>query len=77
MTLTRQSKNAAWTTQPHYQYVFVEKRSPNGQAIYRLRPVDLDSIPEGMASKEASDLKAFQRYYKMIPLVNKMIPLVK
>ena len=69
LTLTRQSKNAAWTTKPHYQYVFVEKRSPNGQAIYRLRPVDLDSIPEGMAPKEASDLKAFQRYYKMIPLV--------
>ena len=61
LTLTRQSKNAAWTTKPHYQYIFVEKRSPNGQAIYRL--------PEGMASKEASDLKAFQRYYKMIPLV--------
>ena len=69
LTLTRQSKNAAWTTKPHYQYIFVEKRSPNGQAIYRLRPVDLDSIPEGMASKEAIDLKAFQRYYKMIPLV--------
>ena len=69
LTLTRQSKNAAWTTQPHYQYVFVEKRSPNGQAIYRLRPVDLDSIPEGIAPKEAIDLKAFQRYYKMIPLV--------
>ena len=69
LTLLRDRATGTWTTKPSYQYVFVEKRTPQGKPIYRLRPVSLDSVPTDLALSEAVDLKAMQRYYKTIPLV--------
>ena len=69
LTLLRDRTTGTWTTKPSYQYVFVEKRTPQGKPIYRLRPVSLDSVPSGLALSEAIDLKAMQQYYKSIPLV--------
>ena len=69
LTLLRDRATGTWTTKPSYQYVFVEKRTPQGKPIYRLRLVSLDSVPTDLALSEAVDLKAMQRYYKTIPLV--------
>ena len=69
LTLTRKSKSAAWKTQPHYQYVFVEKHAPNGRSVYRLHPVGLsDTLLKGISPHESSELRAFQRYYRKISL---------
>ena len=69
LTLTRQDQSVAWKTQPHYQYVFVEKHAPNGRAVYRLRPVGLsDTLLKGISPHEGSELRAFQRYYRKISL---------
>ena len=69
LELIRDQAKGSWTTQPHYQYVFVEKRSPRGEAIYRLRPIQLsDSSYVDLARREALDLQALQRYYRSISL---------
>ena len=69
LELIRDRAKGSWTTQPHYQYVFVEKRSPRGEAIYRLRPIQLsDSSYVDLARREALDLQALQRYYRSISL---------
>ena len=69
LELIRDRAKGRWTTQPHYQYVFVEKRSPRGEAIYRLRPIQLsDSSYVDLARREALDLQALQRYYRSISL---------
>lgn len=69
LELIRDRAKGRWTTQPHYQYVFVEKRSPRGEAIYRLRPIQLsDSSYVDLAHREALDLQALQRYYRSISL---------
>ena len=69
LELIRDRAKGSWTTQPHYQYVFVEKRSPRGEAIYRLRPIQLsDSSYIDLARREALDLQALQRYYRSISL---------
>lgn len=69
LELIRERGTGRWTTQPSYQYVFVQKRTSSGNPIYRLRPVSLDSIPEGIPPGETSDLRAMQRHYKSIQLV--------
>ena len=69
LELIRDRAKGSWTTQPHYQYVFVEKRSPRGEAFYRLRPIQLsDSSYVDLARREALDLQALQRYYRSISL---------
>ena len=69
LELIRDRAKGSWTTQPHYQYVFVEKRSPRGETIYRLRPIQLsDSSYVDLARREALDLQALQRYYRSISL---------
>ena len=69
LELIRDRAKGSWTTQPLYQYVFVEKRSPRGEAIYRLRPIQLsDSSYVNLARREALDLQALQRYYRSISL---------
>ena len=69
LDLIRDRAKGSWTTQPHYQYAFVEKRSPRGEAIYRLRPIQLsDSSYVDLARREALDLQALQRYYRSISL---------
>ena len=70
LELIRERSTGRWTTQPSYQYVFVQKRTPSGHSIYRLHPVSLDSIPEGITPSETSDLRAMQRHYKSIQLVH-------
>ena len=70
LELIRERSTGKWTTQPSYQYVFVQKRTSSGNPIYRLRPVSLDSIPEGIPPSETSDLRAMQRHYKSIQLVH-------
>lgn len=70
LELIRERGTGRWTTQPSYQYVFVQKRTSSGNPIYRLRPVSLDSIPEGIPPSETSDLRAMQRHYKSIQLVH-------
>ena len=70
LELIRERSTGRWTTQPSYQYVFVQKRTSSGNPIYRLRPVSLDSIPEGIPPSETSDLRAMQRHYKSIQLVH-------
>ena len=69
LELIRERSTGKWTTRPSYQYVFVQKRTSSGNPIYRLRPVSLDSIPEGIPPSETSDLRAMQRHYKSIQLV--------
>ena len=69
LDLIRDRAKGSWTTLPHYQYVFVEKRSPKGEPIYRLRPIQLsDSSYVDLAHREALDLQALQRYYRSITL---------
>lgn len=69
LDLIRDRAKGSWTTLPRYQYVFVEKRSPKGEAIYRLRPIQLsDSSYVDLAHREAADLQALQRYYRSITL---------
>ena len=69
LDLIRDRAKGSWTTHPHYQYVFVEKRSPKGETIYRLRPIQLsDSSYVDLAHREAVDLQALQRYYRSITL---------
>lgn len=69
LELIRDRAKGSWTTQPRYQYVFVEKRSPRGEVIYRLRPIQLsDSSYVDLARREALDLQALQRYYRSISL---------
>lgn len=70
LELIRERSTGRWTTQPGYQYVFVQKRTSSGHPIYRLHPVSLDSIPEGITPSETSDLRAMQRHYKSIQLVH-------
>lgn len=70
LELIRERSTGKWTTRPSYQYVFVQKRTSSGNPIYRLRPVSLDSIPEGIPPSETSDLRAMQRHYKSIQLVH-------
>ena len=70
LELIRERSTGRWTTQPSYQYVFVQKRTSSGNPIYRLHPVSLDSIPEGITPSETSDLRAMQRHYKSIQLVH-------
>jgi capA protein, putative len=70
LELIRERSTGRWTTQPSYQYVFVQKRTSSGHPIYRLHPVSLDSIPEGITPSETSDLRAMQRHYKSIQLVH-------
>ena len=70
LELIRERSTGRWTTQPSYQYVFVQKRTSSGNPIYRLHPVSLDSIPEGIPPSETSDLRAMQRHYKSIQLVH-------
>ena len=70
LELIRERGTGRWTTQPSYQYVFVQKRTSSGHPIYRLHPVSLDSIPEGIPPSETSDLIAMQRHYKSIQLVH-------
>jgi len=70
LELIRERSTGRWTTRPSYQYVFVQKRTSSGNPIYRLRPVSLDSIPEGITPSETSDLRAMQRHYKSIQLVH-------
>lgn len=70
LELIRERSTGRWTTQPSYQYVFVQKRTNSGHSIYRLHPVSLDSIPEGITPSETSDLRAMQRHYKSIQLVH-------
>ena len=70
LELIRERSTGRWTTQPRYQYVFVQKRTSSGHPIYRLHPVSLDSIPEGITPSETSDLRAMQRHYKSIQLVH-------
>ena len=70
LELIRERSTGRWTTQPSYQYVFVQKRTSSGHPIYRLHPVSLDSIPEGIPPSETSDLRAMQRHYKSIQLVH-------
>ena len=70
LELIRERGTGRWTTQPSYQYVFVQKRTSSGHPIYRLHPVSLDSIPEGIPPSETSDLRAMQRHYKSIQLVH-------
>jgi hypothetical protein len=69
LELIRERSTGRWTTRPSYQYVFVQKRTSSGHPIYRLHPVSLDSIPEGIPPSETSDLRAMQRHYKSIQLV--------
>ena len=70
LELIRERSTGKWTTRPSYQYVFVQKRTSSGNPIYRLHPVSLDSIPEGIPPSETSDLRAMQRHYKSIQLVH-------
>ncbi|EKY01498.1 bacterial capsule synthesis protein [Porphyromonas catoniae F0037] len=70
LELIRDRSTGKWTTRPSYQYVFVQKRTSSGHPIYRLHPVSLDSIPEGIPPSETSDLRAMQRHYKSIQLVH-------
>ncbi|WP_455075666.1 CapA family protein [Porphyromonas catoniae] len=70
LELIRERSTGRWTTRPSYQYVFVQKHTPSGHSIYRLRPVSLDSIPEGITPSETSDLRAMQRHYRSIQLVH-------
>ena len=70
LELIRERSTGRWTTRPSYQYVFVQKRTSSGHPIYRLHPVSLDSIPEGITPSETSDLRAMQRHYKSIQLVH-------
>lgn len=70
LELIRERSTGRWTTRPSYQYVFVQKRTSSGNPIYRLHPVSLDSIPEGIPPSETSDLRAMQRHYKSIQLVH-------
>ena len=70
LELIRERSTGKWTTRPSYQYVFVQKRTSSGNPIYRLHPVSLDSIPEGIPPGETSDLRAMQRHYKSIQLVH-------
>lgn len=70
LELIRERSTGRWTTRPSYQYVFVQKRTSSGNPIYRLHPVSLDSIPEGITPSETSDLRAMQRHYKSIQLVH-------
>lgn len=70
LELIRDRSTGKWTTRPSYQYVFVQKRTSSGNPIYRLHPVSLDSIPEGITPSETSDLRAMQRHYKSIQLVH-------
>lgn len=70
LELIRERSTGRWTTRPSYQYVFVQKRTSSGHPIYRLHPVSLDSIPEGIPPSETSDLRAMQRHYKSIQLVH-------
>lgn len=59
------------TTHPDYQYVFVNKRTPQGKRVYRLLPVDpfsSDTLPS-LPQEEQRDYKEFAKYYQMIPLV--------
>ena len=70
LELIRERSTGKWTTRPSYQYVFVQKRTSSGHPIYRLHPVSLDSIPEGIPPSETSDLRAMQRHYKSIQLVH-------
>lgn len=56
---------------PSYHFVFVNKRTPEGQAVYRLVPMPLSSdVPMPPLPKdEQADWRAALRYYQSLPLV--------
>lgn len=55
---------------PSYEYVFVNKHTPQGEAVYRLLPMSLDldaTLPE-LSAKEQEDWRAARSYYRGISL---------
>ena len=71
LSLTLRKVGDRITTHPDYQYVFVNKRTPQGKRVYRLLPVDpfsSDTLPS-LPPEEQRDYKEFAKYYQMIPLV--------
>lgn len=71
LSLTLRKVGDLVTTHPDYQYVFVNKRTPQGKRVYRLLPVDpfsTDTLP-ALPPEEQQDYKEFARYYRTIPLV--------
>lgn len=56
-------------TQPSYQWVFVNKKNKQGQAVYQLLPVDIhsDSIPSALPPVEAQEYRAFRQHYLGVP----------
>lgn len=70
LSLTRGS-NSRWRTTPRYQYTFVEKRTAQGEACYRIHPASLqDSADLGLSPTESRDLQAMRNYYRQTHLVN-------
>lgn len=53
------------TTEPSYQWVFVNKKNKHKQAIYQLLPVNIytDSIPSLLNPEEAQEYRAFRQHY--------------
>lgn len=63
------SPKGSISTKPSYQWVFVNKKNKQGQAIYKLLPIDIysDSIPSALPPTEAKEYQAFRQYYLGVP----------
>ncbi|KGN90496.1 CapA family protein [Porphyromonas gulae] len=71
LSLTLRKVGDRITAYPDYQYVFVNKRTAQGERVYRLLPVDpfsTDTLPT-LPPEEQQDYKEFVKYYRTIPLV--------
>lgn len=70
LRLERDNKQQKFTTTPSYQWVFVNKRSVEGDSVYRLLPVDITSnaVPQTLHHEEKQDYKNFCLYYRNIRL---------
>ncbi len=71
LRLDRDAGQSKIVTTPSYQWVFVNKQTRDRDSVYRLLPVDItsDLVPEELPSDEATDYRAFCRYYRGITLI--------
>lgn len=55
---------------PSYEYVFVNKQTPQGKTVYRLlpMPLEVDAPMPPLPTKEQEDWRAARQYYRSIPL---------
>lgn len=70
LTALRTADQLTLSIIPRYQYLFVQKRTSTGQALYQLRPIDImrDDVPSDLPAAEQQDWARMARYYRRIHL---------